>query len=102
MPGLPSMPGVKKETKFDELRSVTYPGQAHWGGSGPKRKTCRECVHWGEPKREFAYFSDGSGLKPQKCGRYFAMTGTWGAGVPHEAKACRDFLEAKDPPKAHN
>lgn len=78
----------------------TYPGMAHWCGSGPKRKSCRECDHY-----EFkGYYSAGSkvsgnSLKPGRCLKYKDMMGKWGPKFPWHVEACSFFQENPEPPK---
>ncbi len=51
---------MKLTNLFDEVAErgalETRPGQAHWAGSGPPGKKCKDCVHFG-----------GSSKKPGRC-----------------------------------
>lgn len=80
--------------------SSTYPGMAHWCGTGPDKKSCRECVHY-----EFnGYYTAGSrvsggGLKPGRCKKFKDMMGKWGEKFPWHVSACRLFEENPIPPE---
>ena len=66
----------------------TYPGMAHWAGSGPFA-TCQLCAHWGGKKEK--------DKKPKAgpCWKFKRLTGKVGAPVPPEAAACKYFETAK-------
>jgi hypothetical protein len=74
----------------------TFPGQAHWAGSGPPDCTCRQCIHWGDGCG--GYWARGS-LKPQRCAKYRLFAMAVGPAVPHHAQACQHFEKnPKAPP----
>jgi hypothetical protein len=80
--------------------AATPSGMAHWAGSGPDLKTCRECVFFDHGN---SYYSKtgmrGGGLKPAKCKKYRAMTQQNGGNIPHETRACKYFEQSdKVPP----
>ena len=93
----------------------TQPGMAHIAGTGPEGKTCRECVHWGVPKRirnddgelvepkpgtiqPYAY-GPGGELRKRRCLRFKRlMGGVNGKTVPHYLSACRHFDATSNPP----
>jgi hypothetical protein len=68
---------------------------AHWGGSGPKQKTCRQCTHW-----QFdGYRGYDDMLKPAPCAKFLAMMNVAaGPRVPPQARACKYFEEKSAPP----
>lgn len=78
----------------DNIRK-TYAGQAHFAGTGPEDKTCRLCKYWLDEGRAASGI-----LKPAKCGRFKEMTGKHGNAVPHQAPACKYFVENEKPPQA--
>ncbi|WP_421930069.1 hypothetical protein [Nitratireductor rhodophyticola] len=101
--------------KFDEQVRGTFVGQAHFAGTGPKGKTCRECLHWHKVKRvriqgtdrfidEAAppgYFSDKHPEKPgelkkARCNRPIMNKAK--RQIPHFAMACRLFEPNDNPP----
>lgn len=93
------MIGDTRHTGFDARGARTYPGMAHWGGSGPNEKTCRECVHFLSP----GYFEASNArtpnrLKDGRCGKYKAMMSEEGAAFPPDASACRFFSENPSAP----
>ena len=74
----------------------TFPGSAHWAGTGPIGTTCRECVSF-----DFhGYFSTGGGLiKPAACLKYKQMmNGKDGPKIPHEQKSCKYFTKGEKIP----
>jgi len=82
----------------------THAGQAHFAGTGPADKTCRECRFWFS--KPYLYYSSGhmkgQTLKPVACSKYKKMMGgREGARVPHHAKACRYFEPSSNPPPHH-
>ena len=74
----------------------THPGMAHWAGTGPEGKTCRECADYCWGGRYLA--SSGKHAKgeliPAKCRK-----GT-GGKFPHFARACKYFDPNPNPPLA--
>jgi hypothetical protein len=82
-------------------RYNTPPGMAHWEGSGPSGKTCRECRFWGWSTGPARHRENGL-LKPQPCAKYrqFAMRG--GNKVPYSAGACKYFEPTGDAPPRVN
>ncbi len=79
----------------------TPPGMAHWTGTGPKGKVCRECVHYVSDAR---YSANSPGhaknqLKPGWCKKTKELQGGMkGPVFPTESKACRHFEESPNPP----
>jgi hypothetical protein len=75
--------------------SQTPSGMAHWAGSGPEFKTCRECAHFDHGN---SYYSKtgmrGGCLKPAKCKKYRAMTQQNGGNIPRITRACKYFKQA--------
>ena len=79
--------------------AATHSGMAHWSGSGPEFKTCRECTFFDHGN---SYYSKtgmrGGGLKPAKCKKYRAMTSQSGDNIPHATRACKYFEQADTVP----
>lgn len=86
---------------IDAKARIAHKGQAHFAGTGPARKTCRQCQFW-----QFTTYYAVSGahmgsLKPGKCHkRTMLMRGKVGESVPHDARACRYFDEKTEAPPA--
>jgi hypothetical protein len=79
----------------DGLAHSTWPGQAHWGGSGPQNMTCRHCEHWAHGNNYHSKRGRYGGLlKPARCRKFRALTLTDGDPVPDDAAACRHFSAA--------
>lgn len=88
---------------LESARRSTYPGMAHFAGSGPAGVTCRQCRDWTGCGQESGYYAKkgkhGGVLKPRPCGTYRAlMGGEIGPAVPHDARACKYFIETPTPP----
>jgi hypothetical protein len=78
----------------------TPAGMAHWAGSGPDGRTCRECAAFDHQKSYYAKKGLGGGLlKPAKCRKFATMTGQSGGRIPFETRACKyfDLAEAVPP-----
>lgn len=91
------------DPRFEEQRLKTWPGMAHFAGSGPAQKTCCECALWDNCGADPGYYSKTGkhrgGLKPRSCRKYKElMAGTIGPPVPHNASACQHFALNTSPP----
>jgi hypothetical protein len=81
--------------------ALTHVGMAHFAGTGPAGKVCRECKFWREATKHQYYTSTsrhGPTLKPVPCAKFTRLTGKLGPGVPHGAQACKHFEAAENPP----
>jgi hypothetical protein len=80
----------------DSIRK-TFGGMAHFAGTGPEGKTCRECIHWAY-KRDGYHAKSGKHanmIKPQRCLRYSQLSqGKAGEAVPAQASACKYFEQS--------
>jgi hypothetical protein len=64
------------------------PGQAHFSGTGPPGRACRQCAHWAHEPGDY----DSKGyIKPVRCRQFTALTNQLGAKVPAETPACRHY-----------
>ncbi len=81
----------------DAIRK-TFGGMAHFAGTGPEGKTCRECRFWNY-QRDGYHAKSGKHanmIKAQRCMRYTQMSqGKAGEAVPAQAMACK-YFEAAD------
>lgn len=82
----------------DRMRARTHDGQAHWGGTGPDGKTCRECASWEGGEYRATTTMGGGALKPARCAVFRHLTGQEGKAFPHTARACKHFQQAGNPP----
>jgi hypothetical protein len=93
---------VSVDPELERKQAQTHSGMAHWAGTGPQGKTCRECKHWQLVQGMGSYYGEngihGGSLKPRLCFKYMALTDTTGDFVPHHAAACRHFEESAKPP----
>jgi hypothetical protein len=81
---------------LDRLIWQTKPGQAHWAGTGPEDKRCRECRYFDHRERRY---TDGT-LMPAPCAMYRRLTnGTQGNSIPHDAYSCKYFEAAEVVPR---
>jgi hypothetical protein len=97
------LPLTELNPGLEMKRRVTFPGMAHFARTGPHLKTCRECALWTGCGIEHGYYAKGGknrgSLKPRPCVKYKElMLGEVGPGVPHDAPACKYFLEETQPP----
>ena len=87
---------------FDETTETgfckTPEGMAHWAGTGPSGKVCRQCLHYSSPGR----YSQGGKfpgyLKPGRCVEYGAMMRKKGPAFPVRTPSCKHFEEHPNPP----
>jgi hypothetical protein len=84
---------------IDRVARETFPGQAHFAGTGPSFTTCRECAFWDNRRDYHSKRGKNRGLiKPARCRKFRALTGTNGAKIPDDAPACRHFEQANPIP----
>lgn len=80
------------QTAEDGVRE-TPPGMAHWAGTGPSGKSCRECGHW-KTRGRYASAANrhaAGELKPSPCGKYESLMQQKGPPIEHWRRACRHF-----------
>ena len=90
-----------KRDPIDDAIGATFLGQAHIAGTGPKKRTCRECIYWrkivtktdkktGEVNKIIIApdYVDGE-LEELRC--CYPIANKPRKKVPHFAKACRLF-----------
>lgn len=79
----------------DTLARATHPGMAHFAGTGPALKTCRECIFWNHRLYDYrAKNGKWRGLiLPADCNKYRQMTQRAGEKIPDYAAACKYFEE---------
>jgi hypothetical protein len=83
----------------DGMARETYPGMAHFAGTGPKSATCRQCEHWDHGHSYYARRGKFGGLiKPARCRKFRALTNADGGRVPGDSAACRHFEQADPVP----
>jgi hypothetical protein len=56
---------------------------AHWAGSGPRGKKCRNCQHWQRDTRKRGVGSI--------CEQFKRMVGYYGKELPGDIPACKYF-----------
>lgn len=84
------------EDGVDTLAERTAQGQAYFAGSGPKRKTCRQC-QYAEPQ-DPPRKANGM-LKNISCRKYRELVGRTGKRFNPQLDACKYFAQAATPPK---
>lgn len=100
------MPTAHLTRMFDDTSEAgkwqTPSGCAHWAGSGPKGKTCRECEFWTGGKERYATAKTGDHmaheLKPGQCAKYKQLKGRYDGRIPHRTPACKHFNAADSAP----
>lgn len=97
---------ILKETNYltagpcDRMARASFAGMAHFAGSGPETKTCRECAFWAHNNNYYSKRGKHHGLiRPARCRKYRALTNTDGGQVPGDAAACRHFEQAQVVPE---
>ena len=87
-----------------DAASTTYQGMAHFAGTGPAGKTCRECRFWrptaGPASHQYGLQGSKHGrqLKEHCCFKFRALTGAYGPKIPHKVRACKYFEPAEKTP----
>ena len=77
--------------------ALTVPGMAHFAATGPFGATCGECALYGYQRKSVD--KDGEvrvTLRRGACGKFFALTGRHGPGIPARTEACRYFVQRHD------
>jgi hypothetical protein len=85
---------------LDQIARATHPGMAHFAGSGPELKTCRDCKFW-EHDRHNYYAKRGKHhgrARPATCRKFRQLTNAAGTAIPDDAAACRYFEQADPVP----
>lgn len=95
---------TEPDQKIAEYRRSTVPGMAHWSGSGPTGKTCRECAFWTGCGLHSGYYAKGGKhrgrIKPRSCQKYRdLMQGNVGPSIEADTKSCRYFSLAEKVPE---
>jgi hypothetical protein len=69
---------------------ASHKGMAHFAGTGPNGRTCRECALW---DYRSSTYSLGSGrLTNERCMKFTTLSrGQKGQRVPEDAMACKYF-----------
>jgi hypothetical protein len=77
----------------DQQARATYPGMAHFAGTGPHLATCRECLFWEHGTHDYrAKNGKWRGLiEPAACRKFRTFTGQRGDKIPDDAAACKYF-----------
>ena len=83
------------DPEFDRRVAATYPGQAHFAGTGPDGATCGQCAHLGYWKKIYTSAGEPAHAKKSSgCAEFYRLTGEHGPAVPGTALACRHFRPA--------
>lgn len=85
---------------IDVLARASYPGMAHFAGTGPRGSTCRECIFFDHGPHDYrSKNGKHRGLiEPAKCKKYQQITMQAGAKIPDDAAACKYFDANPTPP----
>lgn len=89
---------------IDTLARASHPGMAHFAGTGPHGKTCRECKLWHHVLYDYrAKNGKHRGLiLPAWCEKYKQITQNIGDKIPDDAAACKYFEENPQPPARYS
>jgi hypothetical protein len=87
---------------------ASRPGMAHFAGTGPEGRSCRECIHWSRKWKDIEHdesiksgeFKYAHGvLMPRRCRKFWRMMNRQrGKSLPHRMASCRHFSENPDAP----
>lgn len=86
---------------FDQMARQSFPGMAHFAGTGPHGSTCRECIFWAHGEHDYRS-KNGKyhGLiLPASCNKYRRLTQNIGDKIPDDARACKYFEANANPPE---
>jgi hypothetical protein len=82
---------------YSETERNTWAGMAHFAGTGPPGRTCRECVSW----LHTGYSSVGM-IRKAACEKYQKMMRDQNSPkFPHYLRACKYFALNPHAPTAH-
>lgn len=80
---------------LEAQRRRTFPGMAHFAGTGPAGETCRGCEFWKHDRQYYSKIGHKGGLiRPAPCTKYREMMGDWGNSIPDDAPSCKYFAPA--------
>lgn len=85
---------------YSALARNSFPGMAHFAGTGPTGQSCRQCVHWriGAADWYAPGGKHGGAPKPRGCQAFLKFTmGREGPKVPHDARSCKHFEASPEP-----
>lgn len=93
---------TRPDKDLADKANATDPGMAHFAGTGPAGKTCRECLQWTGCGAS-GYYSKtggkGGAIKPRACAKFRdLMRGQVGPAVGHWLRACKYFELNETPP----
>lgn len=85
-----------KLTMTEPEHLATHEGMAHFAGTGPAGRTCRECIHWDKGNRNNGW------LQPAPCKEFARLSKSKRRSrhaVPDDAAACKYFEINHNAPK---
>ena len=78
---------------------ATQQGMAHWAGTGPALRTCRECNHYTQEGYYSKTGKNHGSLKPGICAKYRSMMNNKpGPKIDPNLPSCKYFDENPKPP----
>jgi len=94
------IPLTKAFGEVDALAARTPPGMAFWAGTGPKGRTCRECLHYSVEGRYGTPGGDHARgeLTLGRCAKYSRTKRLDGPKFRHSTPVCKYFEENPLPP----
>jgi hypothetical protein len=70
---------------------ASYPGIAHFAGTGPEQQTCRACIFWDGCGDPVGYSAKWGTLNPRRCAKYKSLpTPRWRKAMawPKRGEGC--------------
>jgi hypothetical protein len=83
--------------RYSQEEKNTWAGMAHFAGTGPPGKTCRECEHWAHA----GYNANGTIMRAA-CEKFQKMMpAAKQQPFPHYLRACKYFVSNPRAPTVH-
>ena len=88
---------LTQDDGFKETIAKTHKGMAHFAGTGPAGKHCKDCPYWGLPGARYESVGGFKQPKPRPCAMFkkLARNPKTLPKVPGTAKACKYITEGQ-------
>jgi len=97
------MLGAPYLTTSEDAHRVTEPGMAHFAGSGPPGKTCKDCAFKGYRRPGNAHFDPVKNdyvvhmRRTGGCAKFRELSGNHGLAIKGTCRACKYFEQKAKP-----
>jgi hypothetical protein len=86
------MLGTQFLTETPGAQRITAPGMAHWSGTGPDGKRCKDCWFKGYHRRTENKHGTPKTSWSAGCEKFHKLTGQHGPNIRGDLRACKYFL----------